>query len=138
MKTMTILTGALLLTFATGMETQAQSFNRPRPRQQSRQYRPPVTSPYINLLGSGSDPRAVYLGIVQPQMEQQRFDREQVEDTNRLQQDIRRNEETIAEQGRKQTDQINRIAVGLGLKAKETGIGARFMSRGQYFPRLGN
>lgn len=140
MKTCYSLAVLAALSLAISFEAHAQTFGRsgslrPPVRQQSRQYRPPTTSPYINLLGSGTDPRAVYLGIIQPQLEQQRFDREQVESTNRLQRQVEQNEVALERQTRQQQEEFRRLAVGLGLKAKETGIQARFQDRGRYFPR---
>jgi hypothetical protein len=132
-----------ILTFTCVTGAEAQTFGRsgglrPAARQQQRQYRPPTVSPYINLLGSGTDPRITYLGLVQPQLEQQRFDRQQVEDTNRLQQEVRQNEVAMEQEMRRQDEEFRRLAVGLGLKSRETGIQARFQDRSRYFPRLGN
>lgn len=135
-----ILTGAAILLMAStaSAQTQFNSRNRatnPSPRS-SRTYRPPVTSPFINLIGNNANPAVVYQGIVLPQLEQQRFDREQVEDNNRLARDIDSNSRKIREQNRTQQEQMTRLAQDLGLKSRETGVRAEFMNRSRHFPGL--
>ncbi|MFO0947526.1 MAG: hypothetical protein U1D30_16640 [Planctomycetota bacterium] len=137
MKKALSISAALLAMLLATAEANAQQFQRGgSPRQSRQSYRPPVTSPYINLLSGGSNPSVVYQGIVLPQLEQQQFDRLQSNNIQRINADVANNRQMIQQESKRTDKRFNQLAVDLGTKPAMTGTRTRFMSRSDFFPGL--
>lgn len=135
MKRATTIAAALLAVLMVSSEAQAQ-IRQQTGRRQRQSYRPPVTSPYINLLSGGTNPAIVYQGIVLPQLEQQRYDQMQSNNIQRINSDIQQNRTMIKQETTRTNQQVNQLAVDLGVKPAMTGTRTRFMNRSNYFPGL--
>jgi TolA-binding protein len=118
------------LTLATTASAQIKT---PPPQQQPRvpNYRPTI-SPYINLLNTNNDfdRSLLYLGIVQPQQDNLKFQQQQQSQLQQLNKDVMRDNGKL----QLQQQQMIRVAEVLTGKAQSSAHRGAFNQR-RYFPR---
>lgn len=113
----------LLVVVAVPSSARAQAGRRPiRQYRNSSMNNEPVISPYMNLLRGGADPGFNYYTLVQPQLQQQRYNQLQGQQIQRL------GREVAAEKA---------SPYGPVTKLRSTGTSATRMNYSHYYPGLG-
>lgn len=126
-------------------DDRATSLTR-RPQQQQPRVpnAKPQLSPYINLLNSNADPGFLYAGIIKPQIDNQKFQKQQVEQIGKMNKEMSTDVSKIATRFQQQQMQLQQLQTGrLGAPGapmpavKSSSHRGGFMNRSKYFPGAG-